>query len=319
MNMNIENHQELQPGQITLANTSRFDEAYLSEPLTAYAVGWSDDGVLQADLDFVAPSVLVPRRFEYRKADNNDEFLEEKEDIRAIGADFRRVEPSGEIVLNKTYNKGLTMRVDLDQVSGILNWRQLTVAKLLRRLLRAELKRAITLLYDSATVTSVTWSGASGEDPDMDLITALLGAANSSGVKPNRVFFGDSSWAARCLSLRAQSTAGGFASATMTPQMLAGLVGVDEIRVCTQRRQSTASTKAGFAENQVLLFSADSHLSTEDPSNIKRFVTPCQDGSLYRVYEQAVTSKITDITVEHYSNIVITSSPGIAVLAVSTS
>ena len=160
MNMNIENHQELQPGQITLANTSRFDEAYLSEPLTAYAVGWSDDGVLQADLDFVAPSVLVPRRFEYRKADNNDEFLEEKEDIRAIGADFRRVEPSGEIVLNKTYNKGLTMRVDLDQVSGILNWRQLTVAKLLRRLLRAELKRAITLLYDSATVTSVTWASS---------------------------------------------------------------------------------------------------------------------------------------------------------------
>ena len=89
----------LQPGQIALANDSRFNEAYLSQPLTAYAVGWSDEGSLMGDLDFVAPPVLVPRRFEYRKADNNEEFLEEREDIRAIGAEFRRVEPSGEIIL----------------------------------------------------------------------------------------------------------------------------------------------------------------------------------------------------------------------------
>ncbi len=307
----------LQPGQIALANDSRFNEAYLSQPLTAYAVGWSDEGSLMGDLDFVAPPVLVPRRFEYRKADNNEEFLEESEDIRAIGAEFRRVEPSGEIILGKTYNKGLTLRVDLDQVSGIANWRQVAVARLLRRLFRAELRRAIALLYDASSNTPVIWSGAAGEDPDSDLISALQSAADSSGLKPNRVLFGDSAWAARSLSHRAQSTAGGFASATLSPEALAGLVGVEQVRRCTQRRQSGA-VKVGFAENLVLLFSAYAHQSVEDPSNIKRFVTPCEDGSLYRVYEQALTGKITDITVEHYSNIVITSSVGVGALVVST-
>jgi len=308
----------VQPGQIALANASRFNEAYLSQPLSAYAVGWSDDGSLLGDLDFVAPPVLVPRRFEYRKADNSEEFLDEREDIRAIGAEFRRVEPTGEIVLGKTYNKGLTLRVDLDQVSGIESWRQMAVARLLRRLLRSELRRAISFLYNAASSTSAVWSGAAAEDPDSDLLNALESAADDSGLKPNRILFGDSAWAARSHSHRAQSTAGGFASATLSPEALAALLGVEQVRRCSQRRQGPGAGKVGFAENLVLLFSAYAHQSVEDPSNIKRFVTPCEDGSLYRVYEQALTSKITDITVEHYSNIVITSSPGIAALAIST-
>jgi hypothetical protein len=55
----------LTPGVACMANTSRFIEAHFSEPLTTYATGWRDPEGLQDLLDFVAPPVEVPRRFEY--------------------------------------------------------------------------------------------------------------------------------------------------------------------------------------------------------------------------------------------------------------
>ena len=308
----------LRPGQIAMANDSRFNETFLSEPLTAYALGWGENETLLADLDFAAPQVLVPRRFEYRKALNSEEFANEKEDIRAIGAEFRRVEPDGEIGLGKTLNKGLTLRIDLDQAEALPNWRQMAVARLLRRLLRAELNRAINLLYSSSVSETVSWQGASGEDPDADLLRVIQKSANQSGIHPNRILFGDSAWAARSLSHRAQSTAGGFASATLSPESLAPLLGMEGIHVCRGRYQSSGNNKSGFAENLILLYTAQTNQSPEDPSNIKRFVTPCPDGNLFRVYEQQITGKITDITVEHYSDIVITSSPGICSLVIKS-
>src|SRR3954471_3482776 len=75
------------PGEIVLANEARFNVAYYSEPLTNYIVGWKDGNNIEATLDFVFPPVQVPRRFEYKKADNAEAFYSETDDVRSIGAD----------------------------------------------------------------------------------------------------------------------------------------------------------------------------------------------------------------------------------------
>src|ERR1051325_1452472 len=131
------------PGQIVLANEARFTASYYSEPLTSYLVGWKDSARIEETLDFVYPPVQAPRRFEFKKADNSEAFYSETDDVRSIGADFKRVEFKGTTALEKTLNKGLTIRVDLDQVASMPNWRELYTARLLQRLLRNELRRAI--------------------------------------------------------------------------------------------------------------------------------------------------------------------------------
>src|SRR5437868_38956 len=104
---------QILPGQVCLANESRFNSAYFSEPLTAYATGWREPNNIEALLDFIAPPVQVGRRFEYKKAENNEAFLSDADDSRAIGADFKRVEYRGSTINDKTTNHGLTSRVDL--------------------------------------------------------------------------------------------------------------------------------------------------------------------------------------------------------------
>ena len=50
---------QILPGQVCLANESRFSSAYFSEPLTAYATGWREPNNIEALLDFIAPPVQV--------------------------------------------------------------------------------------------------------------------------------------------------------------------------------------------------------------------------------------------------------------------
>ena len=53
----------------------------------------------------------------------------------------------------------------------------------------------------------------------------------------------------------------------------------------------------------------------DDPSNVKRFWTPTDSGKV-RVYRE-VHAKYIDISVEHYSNIILTSSLGPQMLTIS--
>jgi hypothetical protein len=58
-------------------------------------------------------------------------------------------------------------------------------------------------------------------------------------------------------------------------------------------------------------------VSADDATNLKRFWSAVEGGEKYRVYEQQVNSKMIDLTVEHYSNIVLTSQIGIRKLTIS--
>lgn len=302
----------LTSGQVCLANESRFDHAHLSEPLTAYATGWKDPENLRALLDFIAPPVPVSRRFEFRKADNAEAFLTEAADERAIGAAFKRVAYSGTVVNAKTYNKGLTIRIDRDEEPGP-DWKERIVQMLIQRLLRNEVRRALTALESAATNDGKTWNSSS--NPDADIRSALATATTASGLRPNRILFGEAAWDTRASAYDAQNNAAAMRSAGMTPEELARKVFVDGVRVAHARYQSSASQKTALVGNMVYLFTAYDGLMKDEPSNIKRFMTPTEAGP-FRVYVEE-TAKYTDISVEHYSAIVVTSTLGLRKITVS--
>ena len=298
----------LAPGEVCLANEARFTEQYYSEPLTAFGVGYRDPNNIEAALEFVAPRVPVARRFEFKAASNAEEFYSETDDIRDIGSDFKRVEYTGTSVNQKTLNKGLTMRVDLDQVADQSNWRETNTGRLIRRIWRNELRRAIAVLSAAANNTAKTWDPTALKDPDMDVLNDLVTGANVSGIRPNRILFGETAWSKRLLSLRAQNLKGQGNSSTMSFAELAGWLSVEELRVSKARYASSATAKTEVVGNLVLMYFAVAGQSPDEASNIKRFVSAVEGGGFVRVYEQQVSSKLVDITVEHYSNIVITSS-----------
>ncbi|OYV49064.1 MAG: hypothetical protein B7X06_00040 [Verrucomicrobia bacterium 21-51-4] len=302
--------------KITAANESRFSAAHYSEPLTAFTAGWKDNDELAKLLDFLAPTVEVGRRFEFKKANNAECFLSEDDDVRAIGAAFKRVEYSGESVNEKTLNKGLTIRVDHDDIVGD-SWRERYVHMLLQRLYRNEVRRAVDALVAlDTTSTAKIWAGATASNPEGDVLEAILAAGDAMGVEPNRALFGRGAWQLRHQLYANGQTASAFAGLGMNPMQLASTLGLDDVRVSKERYQQSGQTgKTRLMSDKVILFHARNVLDKDDPSNLKRFVTPTE-GGLFRVYldEQC---KYTDITVEHYSNIVTTSTLGVKCLNVS--
>lgn len=311
--MITEMKETLVANEISAANESRFNSAHYSEPLTAFSAGWKDTENLEAMLDFIAPRIPVGRRFEFKRADNAEAFFSEADDIRAIGSAFKRVEYNGESVNEKTLNKGLTMRIDHDETLTN-DWQERAVQLLLQRLQRNELRRAITALNAASTNDDKAWDGSS--NPDGDIRTALVAAADSSGVRPNRVLFGETAWDMRATAYESQNNAGAYASASLTPDGLARKLLVEGVRITSARYQSAANAKSGIVGGAVYAFFGQDAYGKDEPSNLKRFITPVDGGGSFRVYLEE-SSKYTDVTVEHYSNIVVTSDLGIRKLTVS--
>lgn len=304
-------------GQVLqLANDSRFVEANFDQPLTTYARGWRDPNNIEATLEFFAPRTPVTPRFTYKSATFIEQFLSELvDDIRAIGANFKRVEYTGTEVNSRTYNRGLMMVVDLDEATD--GWEQRAVSRLMQRLRRNSLRRAIALLSAAATNTAKTWDTSAGKDPDQDVISDLVTIGTANGVGANRVGYGHTAWSKRGLALRAQNTAGGYASAGLTPEQLAGVLMVDQVMVSKERYASTASALAEIVSNLVLMFHAIAGATTEDASNIKRFVSPTSQGGDEAVYVWQISPKLMGVAVEHYENTAITSTLGIRKFTVS--
>jgi hypothetical protein len=320
-------------GQVFFANDSRFIETYYSEPLTNYLVGFRDPNNIEDTLNFFAPVVPVGgRRFEWKAANNAEEFLSEiVDDQRAIGADFKQVKYTGTDVQDKTYNRGLTLIVDLDNVPGgagsgteVPPWQQQRVAKLTRRLYRNSLRRAVAAISAASTTANYTWgTGATAANPDLDVQAELINATNLSGIRPNRVAFGDTAFLYRNRAYGAQNNPAGYLG--YNPDVAAALAAalqVDRVRVVRERYQTGTGTKSEMLGASVYAFYAEDGVDTEDPSNIKRFVSLFdeeQGGGLFRVYVQQVSSKLVALTVEFYEKIVITYPGGIRKLVIANS
>ena len=326
------------PGDVFFANDSLFLESYYSEPLTNYTVGWRDPNNIEETLQFFAPAVPVGRRFEWKAAANAEEFLSEVvDDQRAIGADFKTVKYTGSDVTDKTLNRGLSLIVDLDNVAGgagvgggvVAPWQQNAVAKLTRRLYRNSLRRALAAISAAAVSNNLTWAAAPANpgvvpvNPDMDVVADLVTATNLTGIRPNRVAYGDTAALYRQQAYGAQNNPAGYLGYGTNPEAaIASALQVDKVRISRERYQSGASAKSEILGANVYSFFAVDGVDTEDPSNIKRFVSKFdaeQGGGMFRVYVQQISSKLVAITVEFYEKIVITYASGIRKLVIANS
>lgn len=307
--------------RITEFNADLATESFFSVPLTDYAVGYNDTVDLDRELEFFAPEVLVNPRFEYAVHDHAESFLSDgDDDERPAKADFKDVEYTETKVNDATVNRGLQIRLDMDKIRGRSDWEEHYTAKLLLRIKRNSLRRAITMLSAAATNTAKTWDITAGKDPDMDVLQELLLGAVKSGVKANRVGYGDTAYTRRLLAHRAQDTNGGAASAGMALAEIAGFYGVEEVYRSLARYTSSATDKAEVLGNLVLMFHATSGLDTEDASNIKRFYSNGdaeEGGGRYQVYSARISAKTHVIAVGHYERIAITSTLGIRKFTVS--
>jgi hypothetical protein len=299
-------------GVICAANESRFSSTHYSEPLTAYTVGWRDPEALDQLIEDLFPSVQVGRRFEFKSAVNAEAFLSEADDIRAIGSTFKRVEYKGSSVNEKTINKGLTIRVDHDDEIGD-GWREFYVQMLMQRLLRNDLRRGVTLVDAASTNAAKVWSAAT--NPDGHIREALKAGADASGIRPNIVVFGEAAADLRMDAYETANTPYAGRAASMTEVELARKLMVDLVRTVKARYQSSASAKTSVIASVMYAYLALKGVTKDDPTNVKRFTTPARGGR-FGVYVQE-HEKFTDISVEHYSNIVITSTLGIRKLTVA--
>jgi len=300
---------------ICLANEALFTQDHFSEPLTTYATGWRDPADIKGLLDFIAPPVEVGRRFEFKQAENAEEFIVDIDDIRAVGASFKEVTYTADTVNSKTLNKGLSIRLDIDQYTDITKTQQVLTGKLLRRLWRSEYARTLAILAAGATNTAVTWSTGSSDNPMANWRTALLAGQLLSGLWNNRLWWANDAWANQQTAFEATNTPVGYANANATPQQIAERLLCDKGMVSPVVYQSAASTKARLGAGLCFAFYAEDGVDMEDPTHIKRFWSPTESGPI-RVYSQ-VYAKFVEVTVEHYSLPVATTTLGIEALTVS--
>lgn len=304
-------------GIIYLANESRFSSGTFSQPLTEFAAGWSDPEGVRAILDYVAPQVQAGRQFEFAMAKNDASVPAEDDAVRAIGADFKQVDTPTPHELGSTLNKGLTIRMDWQGGAGVECVEQMYIIFLLARLYRNDFKRAIALLDANASNAAKTWDPDTEVDPDADVMDALIAAETASGLAPNRVLYGQTAYRLRAKTLRGQDHAGVASTAGASTVDLAPIFGVDEVRVSGHRYQGQQAAKDRIVGSVVYAFFGRDQMTLDDASNLKRFVTPMPDGSVFRVHRVQVNSSLVDLTVEHYSNVLCTGTAGIQKLTVS--
>lgn len=312
--------------RITGFNASLFDQSNFSEELTGYAVGYKDPEDPAETLEFLAPELPSPRKPEYETWDSPEEFLSQgpDDDLRGIGANFPTVTRKSDKETKKLQNRGLAIELDEDEIEGMPDWQNYYTAYLIRMLNRNSLRRAVTLASAAAVNTNVTWSTAAGKDPDKDVESELILSADVSGIRPNNVLYGDSSWDIRRASHRAQNNAGGYASAKMTPEEVRAYLMVDGVHVSKARFASSpgAASLSQIVSNKVIMFYGQSVASKEDPSNLKRFtgrVSARHGGGKVAVHLRQVGDKGWRLAVEKYELLVVTSTLGIRQFTVAAS
>jgi len=297
------------PGHVTVANSSAYEAANLSQALTAYIAGQPAPD-LEKVLDELFPAVEAGRFFEFQKH-ADDAFITETDDsdIRAPGAGFKRIEYKGSKVSDKVANKGLTYRQDHDGLTRDANgklrpgWENAIADNLRKRLIRAEILRGFALLDAGAAASALVWNAAS--NPDGDLRNGCRASLVGKGVRSTHLVIGDLAWMIRQDAYEAPGRTNDMANhAAYTEQQLASYLGLRYVR----REDSLYQTKKGAAKTDILggiayIYGAEEGQLLDDPSNIKRVWSPTDAGPRFAVYVDRKT-KFTDITVEHYSKFI---------------
>lgn len=287
-------------GMLYLPNDGRFASSYLSEPLNTFAPGAPvPSGVIEA-VNFLAPEVQVGRNFEYFTGVEGENYYTDDDDERSIGAAFKEIKSTGKKALGKTRNRGLMQVLDKDE-QGLPGAEERCVTRLKRRLWLNKLRRAYAALLAAAGAgTTSTWSLTS--DPDALLMDAVDAAGDSRGVEPNALLMGRSAWITRFKAYRSQEGAGGFSSSGLSLDAVAALLNIDKALTIMTRYATSKTLKAKVVGSVAIGFFRQDNPDLEDPSTLKRFVTPVEGG--IRVYRQELDAKRIAISVEDYDEII---------------
>ena len=308
-------------GVIHTANDSLFNQTHYSEPMTNYAVGWADEEGYDELTEFMAPSFPAPGElFEHLQFDNAEEFLSDgaNDDLRAINASFATVDYTQSMVTRKVGNRGLRVELDWDRIKTDPIWQQRWTGRLLRRLKRNQARRAAALLLATGTSNARTWkSDGTGTQPDIDLNAQRILAQNNSGIKPNRILFGDTAWQYRLANYGASASLSAAAGLSRTPEQVGALLGM-EVRLDTARYQNGASKSEIIGAN-VALFNGLPGVDADDPTNLKIAWVTCQNGMRYAVYVRQISVKKWEIVVEHYEALFAATVLGVYILPIAQS
>ncbi len=304
--------------RITTANDSHFTQATFSVAETRYAVGWQDEVGYDELVEFVAPNFQAEgERFEHALYSNAEAFLSDGayDDLRAINADFKTIETSETKATRKIANRGLRIELDWDKIKNKPNWQRLAVDTLMGRLKRNQYRRSVALAIAAATADTAVFSVAT--DPDNLINSQILLAKDSSGLKPNRMLYGDTAWSLRFGAYGGSDKAAATAGRSMNLQQVSSMLGV--LGMEDGARYQSGTSKASVLGSKVLLFTGIGGKSETDPSNFKLAWIPCETGGRYAVYIRQVSVKKWEVIVEHYERLFAATTLGARIITVSAS
>jgi len=310
-------------GAATTANAELFGSAFFSEPMTNYAVGWSDPEGYDALIEFIAPNFPAPGElFQFREFDNSEEFLSDGtyDDLRAIKGDFKTVDYTEALASGRVLNRGLRIELDWDYIKNDPIWQQRYTGKLMARLKRNQARRAFALAVAAGTSAPLTFS-TGGPGPDEQLNGQVIASGDLMGINPNRMLMGLTAWLYRrdAYANATTSTNQYAAAAALTRKFedLAALLML-EGRLDAGRYQNGTS-KSEIVGANVLFFTGKAGVDQEDPTNFKLAWVNCQNGQRFAVYVRQLSVKKWEIVVEHYELLFCASTLGVQVCAITGS
>ena len=315
--MPYDNGQELQKGEVYVANDTRFAASAFNQPLTNFAVGgWANSGLEQELIAYVGTPVLVNKRFNYKVWANAEALKSETDDIRAVGAEFQEVRRGTTEVNTQTAPRGLIMVLDKEELNGGVVTEQGAVQYLTQRLQLNQIRRASALLIAAATNTGRVWLSGT-RDADLDAVTAINAYQLAAGIDPNTAIYGRTAWLGRLTTLRALASAGAFASASKNEAELAAFLNINQVFRANAIYQSATATKTLVGASLALFYYKSMSGMQYDPSNIKYFYSPAPSGGRLEAFRYEEGSSKVIVGVRHNELLAITYSGGIQSLTIT--
>lgn len=297
-------------GQITVSNSAQNYAGSLAQDVAGYLAGIPSDDQT-AMLDALAPGIQTNDFFQFAKADDEAYLTEaDDSDIRAAGSNFKRIQYRGTTVTEATQQKGLTMRVDhktLPKVNGTIvpGWENRYAEGLRRRLVRADIVRALAVIDAASTNVAITYSASTNPDGLLRAMVQLTRTALGS-LADVQVVCGNASWQGRqdAYEAAARVNTGVANHSDYTMEQLARYLGVKRVLLQDGIKQaSKGATKTDMLGLVNYSYAVTDSPVIDDPSNIKRCWSPVKGGGEWAVAIQE-HEVFTDITVWHESKII---------------
>ena len=323
LGISLSNSRPESHGQVCLANDTMIGQSTYIEEITSFGIGYGSmqGNKLRELLDFLAPKrTSTSRLIRLTQYDETEPWVtvDYKKVKRSPLADFAQIRQRTATKIDKQiFNRGLTVRLDRDQLKDKPMWQQMHTQWLIDLLQRASVLEAIDIIKAGAVNDAAQWDA--GSDPDMDVRTRMLALADVTGFYPRRALLGDSATLARQKSYRSQLNAGSLASATIiTDDQIATTWGLDAVKTNAERYQASAAAKTEIVGKNVLIYTSVDGESPEDPSNIVRHVASASyGGGEYAVYVTDEGVKTVYLTVENYELVSTQHTTGMMNLAVN--